>query len=100
MNGRLRRFGTTMRKDTIDVRTLPEAMPQPGSNGTVSIGGKTGCYVKVGSEMLSGSTPVKANVPAGQELEVTVSCPGQPVWVQKVMAVPGQDLELTPTPSQ
>jgi hypothetical protein len=100
MNGRLRRFGTTMRKDTIDVRTLPEAMPQPGSNGTVTIGGKTGCYVKVGSEMLSGSTPVKANVPAGQELELTVSCPGQPVWVQKVMAVPGQDLDLTPTPGQ
>lgn len=97
MNGRLRRFGTTMRKDVIDVRTLPEAMPQPGSSGTVSIGGKTGCYVKVGSDMLSGSTPVKTKVPAGQELEVTVSCPGQPVWMQKVMAVPGQDLELLPT---
>ncbi len=100
MNGRLRRFGTTMRKDTIDVRTLPEAMPQPGSNGKVHIDGKPGCYVKVGSEMLSGSTPVEANVPAGQELEITVSCPGQPVWIQKVMAVPGQELKLTPTSGQ
>nr|WP_309895738.1 protein kinase [Archangium sp.] len=100
MNGRLRRFGTTMRKDTIDVRTLPEAMPQPGSSGKVRIDGKPGCYVKMGAEMLSSSTPVEANVPAGQELELTVSCPGQPVWIQKVMAVPGQELKLTPTSGQ
>ena len=96
MNGHLRRFGTTMRKDVIDMRTLPEAMPQQNSTGTVSIGGKPGCYVKVGSDMLSGSTPVKTNIPAGKELEITVSCPGQPVWIQRVLAVPGQDLELTP----
>ncbi len=98
MNGRLRRFGTTSPKDVIDVRTLPEAMPQQGSTGTVHIGGKAGCYVKVGTEMLSGSTPVKANIEAGRELEITVTCPGQSLWIQRVLAVPGQELELTPTP--
>lgn len=99
LNGRLRRFGTTSPKDVIDVRTLPEAVPQEGSSGTVSIGGKAGCYVKVGTEMLAGSTPVqKAKIEAGRELDVTVTCPGQPLWVQRVLAVPGQDLVLTPTP--
>lgn len=100
MNGRLRRFGTTSHRDVIDARTLPEAMPQQGSTGTVRVGGKAGCYVKVGTEMLSGSTPVKANIEAGRELEITVTCPGQPLWVQRVLAVPGQDLELTPQPNQ
>ncbi|HEX8436153.1 serine/threonine-protein kinase, partial [Archangium sp.] len=100
MNGSLRRFGTTSSKDVIDARTLPEAMPQKGSTGTVRIDGKAGCYVKVGTEMLSGSTPVKANIEAGRELEITVTCPGQPLWVQQVLAVPGQDLKLTPQPNQ
>jgi eukaryotic-like serine/threonine-protein kinase len=96
MKGRLRRFGTTPGKDVVDVRTLPEAMPQPGSTGTVRIGGRSGCYVKVGAEMLSGSTPVKATIEASKELEVIVTCPGQPIWAHWVMAVPGQVLELTP----
>ncbi|HSP81299.1 MAG TPA: protein kinase [Myxococcaceae bacterium] len=96
VNGRLRRFGTTGNATVIDVRTLPEAMPQPGSSGTVHIGGRSGCYVKVGTEMLSGSTPVKSTVEAGQEMEVSVTCPGQPVWSHWVMAVPGQEVRITP----
>ncbi len=98
MNGRLHRFGIPVSKDVIDVRTLPEARPEPGSKGTLRIGGLPGCFVKLGSDMLPGATPVSAPIEAGVELQVVVTCPNQPVWSRWVMAVPGQELEVVPLP--
>ncbi|MFY0521885.1 protein kinase domain-containing protein [Archangium gephyra] len=98
MNGRLRRFGIPVSKDVIDVRALPEARPEPGSKGTLRVGGMPGCFVKLGPDMLPGATPVSAPIAAGMELQVTVTCPNQPVWSRWVMAVPGQELEVVPLP--
>ena len=95
VEGTLRRFGTTERRDRIDVNTIPEALPQPGSTGTLSIAaGATGCRVKVGSELLDGSPPMEASIEAGKELEVLITCPSQPVRSQWVMAVRGQTVEV------
>jgi hypothetical protein len=98
MNGSLRRFGIPVRQDVIDVHTLPEARPEPGSKGTLRIGGQTGCFVKVGTDMLPSATPVTAPIDAGKELEVIITCSNQPVWSRWVMAVPGQELEIAPPP--
>ena len=100
MNGRLHRFGIPVSKDVIDVRTLPEARPEPGSKGTLRIGGQPGCFVKLGPDMLPGATPVSAPIDAGVELQVIVTCPNQPVWSRWVMAVPGQELEVVPLPKK
>ncbi|QRK05478.1 protein kinase [Archangium violaceum] len=97
-NGQLRRFGIAVRKDLIDVRTLPEARPEPGSKGTLSVGGQPGCFVKVGEEMAPGATPVSMPIEAGKEIEVIVTCPNQPVWSRWVMAVPGQEVQVVPLP--
>jgi serine/threonine protein kinase len=95
VDGTLRRFGTTERRDRIDVNTIPEALPQPGSTGTLSIAaGATGCRVKVGTEVLSGSPPLETSIEAGKELEVLITCPSQPVRSQWVMAVRGQTVEV------
>jgi serine/threonine protein kinase len=95
VNGKLRRFGTTQQRDGIDVRTLADATPQPGTTGLLSVTGSAqGCQVQVGGAMLAGVTPlVKSPIEAGRELEVLVSCPGgvSKVWV---MAVPGQEIEV------
>jgi serine/threonine protein kinase len=97
VKGTLRRFGTTERRDRIDVNTIPEALPQPGSTGTLSIAaGATGCRVKVGADMLSGSPPLETSIEAGKELEVLITCPSQPVRSHWVMAVRGQTVEVQP----
>ncbi len=99
-DGILRRFGTTERRDRIDVNSIPEALPQPGSTGTLSIAaGATGCRVKVGTELLDGSPPMEASIEAGKELEVLITCPNQAVRSQWVMAVRGQTVEV-PSRSQ
>ncbi|MBN1204359.1 MAG: protein kinase [Myxococcaceae bacterium] len=96
VDGRLRRFGRTERRDRIDVRTIPEALPQPGSTGTLNVSGEIkGCSVKIGNETLEGSTPLKASIEAGRELQVEVTCPSGVTQVS-VMAVPGQEVELKP----
>ncbi|MFL5356337.1 protein kinase domain-containing protein [Archangium sp.] len=100
VNGQLRRFGIAVRKDVIDVRTLPEARPEPGSKGKLHVGGQPGCFVKVGAEMAPGATPVAMSIEAGREIEVLVTCPNQPVWTRWVMAVPGQDVEVLPLPKK
>ncbi|KFA93188.1 serine/threonine-protein kinase [Archangium violaceum] len=100
MNGRMHRFGIPVSQDVIDVRTLPEARPEPGSKGTLRIGGQPGCFVKLGPDMLPGATPVSAPIDAGVELQVIVTCPNQPVWSRWVMAVPGQELEVVPLPKK
>ncbi|MFY0566265.1 serine/threonine-protein kinase [Archangium lansingense] len=100
MNGRLHRFGIPVSKEVIDVRTLPEARPEPGSKGTLRVGGLPGCFVKLGPDMLPGATPVSAPIEAGVELQVIVTCPNQPVWSRWVMAVPGQELEVLPLPKK
>ncbi|WNG36047.1 protein kinase [Archangium violaceum] len=97
-NGQLRRFGIAVRKDVIDVRTLPEARPEPGSKGTLNVGGQPGCFVKVGEEMAPGATPVSIPIEAGKEIEVIITCPNQPVWSRWVMAVPGQEVQVVPLP--
>ncbi|QSQ14806.1 serine/threonine-protein kinase [Myxococcus landrumensis] len=93
VNGRLRRFGTTQQREGIDVRTLADAMPQPGTRGTLSVSGNMpGCEVKVGGSPLSQRTPLtKAPIEAGRELEVEVACAGAASrhWV---LAVPGQEI--------
>jgi hypothetical protein len=98
MNGQLRRFGMSVHQDVIDVRSLPEAKPEPGSKGTLRVGGPAGCYVKVGADMVIGQTPVMAPIDAGRELQVIVTCANQPVWSRWVMAVPGQEVEVIPLP--
>lgn len=97
MDGRLRRFGRTERRDRIDVRTIPEAlMPQTGSMGTLSVKGEpSGCSVKVGNDMLTDKTPLKHAIEAGRELEVLVQCPSGVTSVS-VLAVPGQEVEVQP----
>lgn len=100
VNGQLRRFGIAVGKDVIDVHTLPEARPEPGSKGKLHIGGQPGCFVKVGAEMAPGATPVSMAIEAGREIEVLVTCPNQPVWTRWVMAVPGQDVEVVPLPKK
>ncbi|ATB34451.1 serine/threonine protein kinase [Melittangium boletus DSM 14713] len=97
VDGQLRRFGIAVRKDVIDVRALPEARPQPGSKGTLRVSGHSGCFVNVDGRMAPGATPVSIDIEAGKELGVSVSCPGQPVWSRRVMAVPGQEVEVVPS---
>jgi eukaryotic-like serine/threonine-protein kinase len=92
VDGRLRRFGRTERRDRIDVRTIPEALPQQGT-GTLSVAGDPACRVKVGNDMLSGNTPLKAPIEAGKELEVLVNCPSG-VLSASVMVVSGQEVEI------
>ncbi|HEX5747972.1 MAG TPA: protein kinase [Archangium sp.] len=98
--GRLHRFGIPVSQDVIDVRTLPEARPEPGSKGTLRVEGSPGCFVKLGPDMLPGATPVSAPIEAGVELQVIVTCPNQPVWSRWVMAVPGQELKVVPLPKK
>jgi hypothetical protein len=97
VDGRLRRFGRTERRDRIDVRTIPEALPQPGSTGSLSIVGEPkGCKVKVGNEVLPENT-FKTSIEAGKELDVIVTCPGG-TYTASVMAVLGQEVEIDPRP--
>lgn len=95
VGGKLRRFGTTLQREGIDVRTLANAGEQPGTRGLLSVtGGTPGCQVQVGGGMLPGVTPLeRAPIDAGRELEVLVRCPEgvSKVWV---MAVPGQEIEV------
>jgi hypothetical protein len=98
VDGKLRRFGRTERRDRIDVRTIPEALPQPGSTGTLSlVGNPKGCTIKVGDSVLPENTP-KMSIEAGKELPVIISCPGSGGLSVSVMAVPGQEVELDPQP--
>lgn len=96
VNGKLRRFGTTQLREDIDVRTLADAMPQPGTRGVLSVtSGAPGCQVQVDGAPLANRTPVtKASIEAGRELEVVVSCPGA-ASKQWVLAVPGQEIVVT-----
>src|SRR5690606_20722095 len=97
VDGRLSRFGTTERRDRIDVNTIPAALPQPGSTGKLSVlASAPGCRVKVGDQMLSGSPPLETSIEAGKELEVLITCPSQPMRSQWVMAVRGQTVEIQP----
>jgi hypothetical protein len=96
-DGRLRRFGRTERRDRIDVRTIPEALPQPGSTGTLSIVGEPkGCKIKVGNEVLPENT-FKTSIEAGKELDVIITC-GANTFTASVMAVLGQEVEIDPRP--
>jgi hypothetical protein len=92
VEGRLRRFGLAVREDVLDVRTLTETRPVPGSQGTLSVSEPTGCLVEVDGRMAPGTTPVSLPIEAGRELEVRVSCPQHPTWTRRVMAVPGQEV--------
>nr|WP_217441985.1 MULTISPECIES: serine/threonine-protein kinase [unclassified Myxococcus] len=96
VDGKLRRFGTTQLREDIDVRTLADAMPQPGTRGVLSVASSApGCQVQVDGAPLPNRTPVnKASIEAGRELEVVVSCPGA-ASKQWVLAVPGQEIVLT-----
>ncbi|HVG57145.1 MAG TPA: protein kinase [Hyalangium sp.] len=99
VEGRLRRFGRTERRDRIDVRTIPEALPQPGSTGTLSVVGEPkGCKIKVGNDVLPENT-FKASIEAGKELDVIVTCPNN-TYTASVMAVLGQEVEIDPRPKQ
>ncbi|HYH94954.1 serine/threonine-protein kinase [Hyalangium sp.] len=99
VDGRLRRFGRTERRDRIDVRTIPEALPQPGSTGMlILVGNPKGCRIKVGNEVLPENT-LKTPIEAGKELPVIVTCPSGDVSVS-VMAVPGQEVEIDPRPKK
>jgi serine/threonine protein kinase len=93
VEGRLRRFGRTERRDRIDVRTIPEALPQPGSTGMLSVAGEPkGCKIKVGSDVLPENT-FKTSIEAGKELDVIVTCPNN-TYTASVMAVLGQEVEI------
>ncbi|MFL5345847.1 MAG: protein kinase domain-containing protein [Hyalangium sp.] len=97
VDGKLHRFGRTERRDRIDVRTIPEALSQPGA-GTLNIGGDPApCHAKVGNDMLQSATPLKAPIEAGKELDVIVTCPSG-VFATSVMAVPGQEIDIDPRP--
>jgi hypothetical protein len=98
VEGKLRRFGRTERRDRIDVRTIPEALPQPGSTGTLKVSEPAGCRVKVGETMLEQSTPLTTSIDAGRELTVLITCPGQPMRSLGVMAVPNQEVEVLAAP--
>jgi hypothetical protein len=96
VEGRLRRFGRTERRDRIDVRTIPEALPQPGSTGTLSlVGSPKGCTIKIGDTVVPDNAS-KTSIEAGKELPVIVTCPGGTDLSVSVMAVPGQEVELDP----
>jgi serine/threonine protein kinase len=98
LEGKLRRFGTTDRRDRIDVRTIPEALPQPDSKGVLKVTtGGEGCRVKVGEQVLSGTPPMETPIEAGKELLVTVACPSQS-FSQWVMVVQDQPVEVAPRP--
>ncbi|WP_044199803.1 serine/threonine-protein kinase [Hyalangium minutum] len=100
MDGKLRRFGRTERRDRIDVRTIPEALPQPGSTGTLSlVGNIKGCTIKIGENVLPESS-AKTSIEAGKELPVIITCPGGDGLAVSVMAVPGQEVELDPWPKK
>ncbi|ATB40469.1 serine/threonine protein kinase [Cystobacter fuscus] len=92
VEGRLRRFGLAVREDVLDVHTLTETQPVPGSQGTLKVSEPTGCLVEVDGRMAPGTTPVSLSIEAGRELEVRVSCPQHPTWSRRVMAVPGQEV--------
>ncbi len=97
VDGRLRRFGRTERRDRIDVRNIPEALPQPGSTGSLSIVGEPkGCTIKVGNEVLPENT-FKTPIEAGKELDVIITCPSN-TYTATVMAVLGQEVEIDPRP--
>ncbi|GHG84993.1 serine/threonine-protein kinase [Comamonas sp. JC664] len=95
VDGKLRRFGTTQQRADIDVRTLADASPEPGTTGLLSVTDTApGCEVHVAGNLMPGGTPLlKARIEAGRELEVLVRCPTgvNKVWV---MAVPGQQIEV------
>ncbi|OJH35063.1 serine/threonine protein kinase [Cystobacter ferrugineus] len=93
VEGRLRRFGLAVHEDVLDVHTLTETQPVPGSQGTLHVGEPAGCLVEVDGRMAPGTTPVSLPIEAGRELEVRVSCPQHPTWTRRVMAVPGQEVE-------
>jgi hypothetical protein len=96
-DGRLRRFGRTERRDRIDVRTIPEALPQPGTTGSLTILGEPkGCKIKIGSEVLPENT-FKTSIEAGKELDVIITCPTG-TFTASVMAVSGQEVEIDPRP--
>ncbi|WP_095959585.1 serine/threonine-protein kinase [Corallococcus macrosporus] len=99
VDGKLRRFGTTQQREGIDVRTLADASPEPGTTGLLSVtGAAPGCEVHVSGALLPGGTPLlKARIEAGRELEVLVRCPSgvSKLWV---MAVPGQQIEVKSQP--
>ena len=92
VEGRLRRFGLAVREDVLDVHTLTETTPVPGSQGTMNVSEPAGCLVEVDGRMAPGKTPVSLSIEAGRELEVRVSCPQLPTWSRRVMAVPGQEV--------
>ncbi|WNG31804.1 protein kinase [Cystobacter fuscus] len=92
VEGRLRRFGLAVREDVLDVHTLTETQPVPGSQGTLKVSEPAGCLVEVDGRMAPGTTPVSLSIEAGRELEVRVSCPQHPTWSRRVMAVPGQEV--------
>ncbi|MBE4751538.1 protein kinase [Corallococcus sp. ZKHCc1 1396] len=94
VDGQLHRFGKVMQSERIDLRTLADAAPPPGSTGTLSITGSSGCRVALGKQPLEGTTPLASALPAGREFEVRVSCGGKPDLVRWVMAVPGQGVAL------
>ncbi len=101
-DGKLLRFGTASSKDGIDARALVSA-DAAGTTGrkteaTVQVRSEpAGCIVRFGDTTHPEATPVRATVPAGEELEVSVNCPGQAPWTRHVLAIPRQQIELSAT---
>jgi len=80
----------------IDLRTLAEAAPSGGSPGSLRVvSDPPNCSVQVGDRMVSGFTPLQTPIEAGKELQVTVFCSDLTPLSRWVMAVPGQDVELS-----
>jgi eukaryotic-like serine/threonine-protein kinase len=94
VDGKLRRFGKVAKAEHIDLRMLADAAPQADTRGTLSVSGAQGCRVALGSQVLTGQTPLSSPMPAGREFEVRVTCDGKPDVVRWVMAVPGQGVAL------
>ncbi len=101
VGGALKRMGTAKVGKVLDLQPLFEASASPGQTARLTVSSaEPGCPVEIDGTPAKGSTPLTANVAAGEVLELKVLCEGKPAWVRKILAAPGQQLDISTAPPQ
>lgn len=94
VNGELKRMGTAKVGKVLDLQPLFEASGE-GQTARLSVTTKQpGCKVELDGKAAASPTPLSTSIPAGKAMELKVACGDKPAWTRRLLAVPGQQIEV------
>jgi len=101
--GKLIRLGNSPVQRRLDAQSLvavPEGFDdRPESMGQVSVTtDPPGCFVTLEGDREALRSPATLKIPPGLQRRVEISCSGRPLYVEDVLAIPGQLISLDVAP--